>query len=117
MPKNSSTDIRDLTLDLRKFRSVAQTKEVQAIQAMISVSLDRFWALAESLLDDGYLPTENIIVSKSAGTDALLTVREGNRRVAALKLIHGLLPKGGISVPPEIAKRIKLVTDEWKASN
>ena len=117
MPKNASTDIQELTLDLRNYRTVAQTKEVQAIQAMISVSPDRFWALVDSLLDDGYLPTENVIVTKAAGVDAPKIVREGNRRIAGLKLIHGLLPKSGITVPPEIAKRIKAVTDEWKQDN
>lgn len=117
MPKNLPINIQDLTLDLRNYRTVAQPKEIQAIQAMISVSPDRFWALAESLLDDGYLPTENIIVSKGSGPDSLQTVREGNRRVAALKLIHGLLPKGGIAVPTEIASRIKTVSEEWKQSN
>ncbi|MGJ7538386.1 MULTISPECIES: hypothetical protein [unclassified Variovorax] len=110
-------DIQELTLDLRNYRTVAQTKEVQAIQAMISVSPDRFWALVESLLDDGYLPTENIIVIKAVGTDAPKIVREGNRRIAGLKLIHGFLPKVGITVPSEIAKRIKVVTDEWKQDN
>lgn len=117
MPKNAAIDIRDLKLDLRNYRTVAQSKETHAIQAMISVSPDRFWALTESLLDDGYLPTENVIVSKDAGPDADLVVREGNRRVAALKLIHGLFPKGGISVPPQIAERIKVVSDDWKVAN
>jgi hypothetical protein len=115
MPKNTSIDIQDLTLDLRNYRTVAQSKEIHAIQAMISVSPDRFWALAESLLEDGYLPTENVIVSRGAGTEQI--VREGNRRVAALKLIHGLLPKAGIVVPPEIAGKIKLVSDDWKKNN
>lgn len=117
MPKNASTDIQELTLDLRNYRTVAQTKEVQAIQAMISVSPDRFWALVDSLLDDGYLPTENVIVSKGAGADSPKIVREGNRRIAGLKLIHGLLPKAGITVPPEIAAKIKAVTEEWKQAN
>lgn len=117
MPKNASVDVQDLILDLRNYRTLAQAKEVHAIQAMISVSPDRFWALTESLLDDGYLPTENIIVSKASGHDGSLTVREGNRRVAALKLIHGLVPKGGVIVPAEIAQRIKGVPDDWKTSN
>lgn len=117
MARNVSIDVQDLTLDLRNYRTAAQSKEVHAIQAMISVSPDRFWALTESLLEDGFLPTENIIVLKGAGIDALQTVREGNRRVAALKLIHGLLPKGGIAAPVEIAKKIKTISDEWKESN
>jgi len=117
MARSVSIDVQDLTLDLRNYRTVAQSREIHAIQAMISVSPDRFWALVESLLDDGFLPTENIIVLKAIGTDAPQTVREGNRRVAALKLIHGLLPKGGIGAPTDISTRIKAVSDEWKRSN
>ncbi|MDR1076622.1 MAG: hypothetical protein LBL59_10155 [Xanthomonadaceae bacterium] len=117
MPKNAAIDIRDLKLDLRNYRTVAQSKETHAIQAMISVSPDRFWALTESLLEDGYLPTENVIVSKAAGADAEHVVREGNRRIAALKLIHGLFPKGGIAVPSYIAEKIKAISDDWKKAN
>ena len=117
MPKNTILDIRELNLDLHNYRTVAQAKETHAIQAMISMSPDRFWALADSLLDDGYLPTENIIVFKGSGTDAGHVVREGNRRVAALKLIHGLLPKGGVAVPPQIAARIKTISNDWRTAN
>jgi hypothetical protein len=117
MPKNATIDIRDLKLDLRNYRTVTQSKETHAIQAMISVSPDRFWALTESLLEDGYLPTENVIVSKAAGADTERVVREGNRRIAALKLIHGLFPKGGIAVPSHIAEKIKAISDDWKKSN
>lgn len=117
MPKKAAIEVGDLTLDLRNYRTVAQSKEIHAIQAMISVSPERFWALTESLLEDGYLPTENVIVSKSAGANGSKVVREGNRRVAALKLIHGLLPKGGISVPSHIAEKIKVVPAEWKKAN
>jgi len=117
MAKSVPIDIQDLALDLRNYRTVEQPKEIQAVQAMISVSPDRFWALTESLLDDGYLPTENVIVSKDTKNTGSLTVREGNRRVAALKLIHGLLPKGGVQIPAEIATRIKSVPDDWKDAN
>lgn len=117
MPKNAAIDIRDLKLDLQNYRTVAQSREAHAIQAMISVSPDRFWALTESLLEDGYLPTENVIVSKATGAQADHVVREGNRRVAALKLIHGVLPKGGIAVPSHIAEKIKAVSDDWKKAN
>ena len=117
MPKNAAIDIRDLKLDLHNYRTVAQSKETHAIQAMISVSPDRFWALTESLLEDGYLPTENVIVSTAAGADAEHVVREGNRRIAALKLIHGLFPKGGIAVPSHIAEKIKAISDDWKKAN
>src|SRR5689334_6493631 len=92
-------DVKDLALDLKNYRTVAQPTEADAVEAIIATSPDRFWALAESLLTDGFLPTENIIVLQTGtGTGATLTVREGNRRVAAMKLIHGHLPVKGLVV-------------------
>lgn len=86
MPITIPVSVEELKLDLNNFRTVPQSKETTAVHTMISIAPDRFWALAESLLDDGYLPTENIIVLK-AGED--LVVKEGNRRIGALKLIFG----------------------------
>ncbi len=116
MPKTIQLNIRKLTLDLQNFRTVEQTEEVQAIRAMVSISRDRFWALTESLLD-GYLPTENIIVLRLLGAEEELIVKEGNRRVAALKLIHGLLPQGALNVPTSIAEKIEKISEEWKELN
>ncbi len=115
MPKMEAVPVKTLALDLANFRTVRQTDELAAVEAMISTSPDRFWALTDSLLRDGYLPTENIIVLR-AGTNGL-TVKEGNRRIAALKLIHGLLPANKLSVPDEIAQRIGEVTSAWRRAN
>ncbi|WP_175774020.1 hypothetical protein [Burkholderia multivorans] len=62
MSKTMLLPVKDLTIDLHNFRTVAQRSELEATKAMISISPDYFWGLMESLLDDGYLPTENIIV-------------------------------------------------------
>lgn len=86
MAKTSQLKVSTLSLDLKNFRTVPQKKEPDAIKAMITIKPDRFYAIMESIIEDGYIPTENIIILKE-GTN--LTVKEGNRRVAALKLIHG----------------------------
>jgi hypothetical protein len=62
MSKTTLLPVKDLVIDLYNFRTVAQKNELEATKAMISISPDYFWGLMESLLDDGYLPTENIIV-------------------------------------------------------
>lgn len=117
MPETIATSVQKLQLDLANFRTVPQKNEEQAIQAMISISPDRFWALTESLLDDGFLPTENIIVLKSKTKGGSLTVKEGNRRVAALKLIHGVVPIDNLNVPDEIQERIAANSAKWKRDN
>lgn len=114
MPETKRVDVKTLALDLKNYRTVKQTSEPRAVAAMISTSADRFWALTRSLLADNFLPTENIIVLNDGGK---LVVREGNRRIAALKLIHGHLKAKGLDVPDDIAEAIKNVSAEWKTSN
>ncbi|MDP1858119.1 MAG: hypothetical protein Q8K82_05595 [Gemmatimonadaceae bacterium] len=116
-PKTAPVPVKQLKLDLANFRTVAQSNEFAAIEAMISASPDRFWALVESLLDDGYLPTENIIVLQGGGKTSDLFVKEGNRRVAALKLAHGLYKLDKLSIPGNIEDRLKAVTTAWKVAN
>lgn len=115
MPQTKPVPVKNLALDLGNFRTVKQADERSAIDAMISTSPDRFWALTESLLDDGYLPTESVIVLRDGARK--LTVKEGNRRIAALKLIHKIEPLSAFDVPDDIEKRIKAVTPSWRRDN
>jgi hypothetical protein len=114
MPETKPVAVKDLSLDLSNYRTVRQGSEAAAVEAMVTTSPDRFWALTESLLHDGYLPTETIIVLRTKGS---MIVKEGNRRVGALKLILGLLPGHGIELPDGIAKAIKALPKDWKTAN
>ncbi|WP_152561915.1 hypothetical protein [Cupriavidus sp. SK-3] len=114
MAKTVSTPVQKLRLDLRNYRTIAQADEVAAVQAMISVSPDRFWALTESLLDDGYLPTENVIVLDESST---LVVKEGNRRVGAMKLLHGYLKLSDFTIPDELRGKMENISNDWKTAN
>lgn len=115
MPEMQRVKIKGLSLDLNNFRTVPQKNEIAAVDAMISTSPDRFWALADSLLADGYLPTENVIVLRTGPKK--LTVKEGNRRIAALKLILGIVSATDLRVPPELVERIAEVTSAWRQAN
>lgn len=117
MANTASLPVNSLTLDLNNFRTVPQASENDAIQAMIAISPDRFWALMESLIEDGYLPTETIIVLRTDSPASRLTVKEGNRRVAALKLIMGYLPQNLVVIPEPILTKIKHLSDDWLELN
>ncbi len=117
MPVTEFRSVQDLALDLANHRTVQQVDEIHAVQTMISISPDRFWALMESLIDDGYLPTENILVLETGKDTPKSIVKEGNRRVAALKLILGYITSNDIELPTQIEKKIKLLTDIWKVDN
>lgn len=114
MPTTSLQKITDLKLDLKNFRTVPQKGEKNAIKAMIAIKPDRFYAIMESIIEDGYIPTENIIVLKE---DTTLTVKEGNRRIAALKLIHGQYKISEFGLPESILNQVAKLDDEWKKDN
>jgi hypothetical protein len=99
-------------LDLHNYRTVHQSDEEHAINALIGIDPDRFWALMESLLDDGYSPTENIIVLEIGKQ---LVVKEGNRRIGSMKLILGL--HSSIEVPEHLQSRIDALPARWRNEN
>lgn len=116
MSEKEDVPIKSLSLDLTNFRTVEQPDEIEAIRAMISTRPDYFWALTASLIDSGFLPTENVIVLRI--DRKTLSVREGNRRVAALKLIHGIYSLNDFEhVPAEVPRRIHEVDDDWLKAN
>lgn len=106
--------VKDLSLDLRNYRTVPQSTEEDALHALVSIDTGRFWGLAKSLISDGYEPTDNIIVIRTSGTTV---VKEGNRRVGAMKLILGLLELRDAEIPTDISKAISMITPEWKVAN
>lgn len=68
----------------------------------------------ESLIDDGYLPNENIIALKEGKKNV---VKEGNRRIAAMKIIHGIVPADEFSLPSHIAEKLETLDSSWKKAN
>lgn len=115
MPPTNTTHVNNLRLDLKNFRTVPQPDEHSALKSFITIKPEKFWALVNSLLDDGYIPTENIIVWRN--DEGKLIVKEGNRRVGALKLILGKIPQTNLSIPANIVKRISEITTTWKREN
>ncbi|YCH30447.1 hypothetical protein M1D48_20550 [Erwinia sp. D4-22] len=115
MPITQQVNVKDLTIDLQNYRTVPQKNETDAIQAMITISPDYFWALMGSLIDDGYLPTENIIVIDYGNNKKV--VKEGNRRIASLKIIHGYVNANLFDMPEAFKQRISSLPQSWRQEN
>jgi len=113
MATNKLIEVSNLKLDLKNYRTVPQRTEKAAILAMISIKPQRFFAIVESLITYGYIPTENLIVLN----DSDYIVMEGNRRLAALKIIHGLHSKSIFSLPDNIKNKINDLNPNWKKEN
>lgn len=106
--------VNDLKLDLGNYRTVKQSSELKAIHALIAIETDWFWELMRSLLSDGYLPVETIVVQKNGEK---FIVKEGNRRIAALKLAFGYVKRAQFDLPSDIDEMIAGTTKAWKDAN
>lgn len=114
MPKVSQIEYQDLSLDLKNYRTTPQKNEIDAINAMITIKSERFYAIMESIIDDGYLITENIIILKD---NKKLIVKEGNRRIGILKILHGTYKLDEFILPSWLLDKIKKITPAWKEEN
>lgn len=114
MALTKQVNISDLKLDLKNFRTTPQTNEANAIHAMIAVNPNRFGGIIDSLIEDEYIPTENIICQKD-GKDVI--VKEGNRRIAGMKLILGLHNPDDFQIPESTKSKIKSLDTKWKTRN
>lgn len=114
MATNVQLEVSKLKLDLKNFRTVPQKNEKDAIKAMIAISPSRFFAVMESLIADGYHLTENIIVLNQTKD---YIVKEGNRRIACLKLIHGHHKIEDFNIPVNIIEKAKKIGKAWKNEN
>lgn len=114
MAETMSLPVRKLILDVQNFRTMPQADEVSAVHALIAIDTDWFWALMESLIDTGYLPTENIIALKEGRN---CVVKEGNRRIAVLKIIHGYIDADEFDLPDVIKEKLSKITPAWKKQN
>jgi hypothetical protein len=112
MPELKNILLSELKLDLNNYRTVHQKNENDSIRAMIAISSDWFWTLMENIIDDGYYPTDNIIVLEENNS---LIVKEGNRRVASLKIIYDQI--NGIDIPDNIKAKITALGKEWLDKN
>lgn len=108
--KTATIALKDLKLDLTNSRTMPQPDESAAIRAMAAISPNRFWGLMKDLLTNGYVPVEMIVVLERAPGDYI--VFEGNRRVGALKLAHGLVTKPVFVTAPTL-EYAKLATPGW----
>ncbi|MFY0630980.1 MAG: hypothetical protein JXR05_11400 [Flavobacteriaceae bacterium] len=114
MSKSKQIDFNSLSLDLSNLRMMPQKSEQDAIHVMIAIKPERFFGVIDSIINDGYLRTENIIVLKKEGK---YIVKEGNRRVAALKLIHGIMNIDDFGIPDSIKTKVIALTPDWKKNN
>lgn len=85
--KEKDIRVTDLLLDTGNYRTGKQRDQREAIRALIEEQKNKLVRLAQDILENGLSPVERIMVCPVADQRKRFTVVEGNRRVAAIKLL------------------------------
>ena len=107
MPARQLT-IGDLLLDLENPRISRAGGQNDALQKIIDDQDVKLAVLAESLVEDGGLnPMDRLLVVQSSDNERKYVVIEGNRRLAAIKILHNPAVLTGLEVRSPIQKRFE----------
>ncbi len=109
---NQVLPLTNLKLDINNFRHPHVEDEVSCVNCLNASNPNAYAGLLNSILSDGYLPTENVLVVES--DDGCYSVMEGNRRVSLLKLIHGLIPLDAVNIDNQLRLLIQSATEDIK---
>jgi hypothetical protein len=85
--KEKEIRITDLQLDTGNYRTGKQDDQRDAIRALIEEQKYKLVRLAQDIIENGLSPLETVMVTAVPGEKSRYTVVEGNRRVAAIKLV------------------------------
>jgi hypothetical protein len=116
----NSKEIRvtDLQLDTTNYRTGKQNDQRDAIRALIEEQKNKLVNLAKDVMDNGLSPLETILVISDPDDRRRHTVVEGNRRVAAMKLVsqpdlaadttwHNAFKRLHKNAPGQVPKKIR----------
>jgi hypothetical protein len=106
--------IEDLLLDLENPRITEAEGQKEALQKIIEDQDAKLIVLAESIVEDGGLnPMDRLLVVKSPDGHGKYIVIEGNRRFAAIKILHNPAVLVGLEVRSAIQKRLEALAVDF----
>lgn len=100
-------EIDDLLLDTGNPRIGSAASQREALQKVLDDQGEKLYELASSIVDEGMSPIDRLLVLKdSTGSVERFVALEGNRRVAALKILANPTILSGMTVKPATQKRL-----------
>ncbi|MCY1643299.1 hypothetical protein [Methylorubrum sp. SL192] len=107
--------IDSLLLDLENPRIDKPGSQRDAIKQIITDQDVRLAALAESIVTDGLNPMDRMLVIKSTITNKWI-VLEGNRRLAAMKILRNPNVLRDLEIRPNLRKRFEKLAHQFDAA-
>lgn len=117
--KNGALDllIEQLLLDSKNPRIGSAISQRDALQKIIDDQEEKIAELAEDIASEGMSPIERVLVLREKSGDGRFVVVEGNRRVAALKILSNPAVLSGLSIKESLQRRLELIAKEFKKSD
>lgn len=111
-----SLPIEELRLDLKNPRISDASSQRDALQKIIADQDAKLVALAESIAEDGLNPMDRFLVIASEDEPGKFVALEGNRRLAALKVLRNPSVLTGMGVRGPIQKRFEELAAEFDST-
>lgn len=118
MPTRKDIPLSKLLLNPRNPRIVECNTQDECLKQIYECGKNSFETLLSSILKNGFLQGENILVTPIPDSPGKYYVEEGNRRIAALKILHNI--KSVCGKDKEIIRLLALsnkFSPEYKAAS
>jgi len=106
-------DLDELLLDMENPRISKATTQREALQKIIEDQDIKLVVLAESIVTDGLNPMDRWLVIKAPNDLGKYVVLEGNRRLAAIKLLNNPNVMNDLEVRAPVKKRLQKLSDQF----
>ncbi len=108
--------VDSILLDLRNPRITPAAGQRDALEKIIKDQGVKLAILAEDIVANGLSPMDRLLVIRSAGSRSKFTVTEGNRRLAALKILNNPAVLAGLHLRPGLQRRLEAAAVAYDGS-
>ena len=109
--------IDQLLLDTGNPRLSSPSNQREVMQAILDDQGEKLYELAESITDDGMSPIDLILVMREKPRSKRFIALEGNRRVAALRILLNPQVLTSLNMKPAPMKRFQLLATNFDRNN
>lgn len=112
-----SVQIDNLLLDLSNPRISKSSSQREALQKIIEDQDVKLASLAQSIVQDGLNPMDRFLIIKAVDEQGKFVVIEGNRRLAALKILTNPTVLGSLEVRASLQRRLEAIAADFSLSS
>ncbi|NGZ97267.1 MAG: hypothetical protein CV089_14305 [Nitrospira sp. WS110] len=105
--------IDQLLLDSENPRNESATNQRDALQKVLSDQEDKLFVLADDIVEAGLSPMDRMLVLREKTDSERFIVLEGNRRIAALKILSNPSVLTSLHIKSKLQKRFEALSKRF----